>query len=366
MPPKRNLSMKRKASAESPGSPSEVKNVPKKVKQSQESDDNQPMPSKSKKKNTNSSTEITGPPQPSNTKIPDNVTFAPTAEGVKRISAWNVCGLAASMKKGFRTYVEAENADVLILTETKVNNIPVDPKLDELYPYRCYNISDKKGYAGTAVLSKIKPLNISHILPDTTEPENVKGRLVILEFTTCWLFATYVPNAGDKLKNMDKKVEWLRAFELHLRRLDSAKPIIWAGDINVAPTARDLRNDKSNWNKSAGYTAIECEALARILAPPVSSSASSSSKEQTTSQENSKSNSGTGYVDIWRELHPNDEHYTYFSYKFGARSKGIGWRLDMFIISERLRSRIKTCEIRDEIWGASDHVPIVMDIEGDL
>ncbi|KAG9102659.1 hypothetical protein FRC06_001492, partial [Ceratobasidium sp. 370] len=210
------------------------------------------------------------------------------------------------------------------------------------------------------------------------------------------------------------------AFEAHLRKLDAIKPVIWTGDLNVAPTAIDLRNDKSNWNKTAGYTLPETSAFARILKGPPTSAApkvevSTVVKQNVATADKVETHITTAIIDgatvsvgdikaaetvtadgalavetvtatvataasatptepagpgsmidTWRTLHPKDEHYTYFSYRFGARQKGMGWRIDHFVLSERLFPRVASCEIRNEIWGASDHCPIVMDIEGPL
>ncbi|KAG9010925.1 hypothetical protein FRB94_009405 [Tulasnella sp. JGI-2019a] len=310
--------------------------------------------------------------QPTNVTLPVNITFpSPTPDTVK-IASWNVAGLRASLKKvctfvdgmaliltpfvpgrrykGFKFYVEAEDPDILILTETKINDVPMEPVLDSRYPHRYWNIAKQKGYAGTAAFSKHKPISVGYVLPDIKTPDIVKGRLVILEFESCWVVGTYVPNAGQKLKSMDAKVEWQRAFQLHMQHLDSQKPVIWTGDQNVAHTPLDLTNSKSNWDKTPGHTAIECEWFRDFLKGP-----ESTSNEDTTS-----------FVDVWRRMNPKLQHYTYFSMMRKCREKGIGWRLDMFVLSQRLYSRVKTCVIRDEIYGASDHVPIVLELEGTL
>ncbi|KAG8748311.1 hypothetical protein FRC10_007702 [Ceratobasidium sp. 414] len=360
-----------------------------------------------------------------NKGIPDSVSFPPAGDKI-RISAWN----------GFSKYVEAEDADILVLTETKVrenlgNYRPADPLLRKKYPHQYWSMATKKGYgcplaplelAGTAVLSKHKPLSTSFtldydpLLNPKLDVDDVKGRLVTLEFEKCWVIGTYVPNAGEGLKSMDRKVAWQVAFEAHLRKLDAIKPVIWAGDLNVAPTAKDLRNDKSNWNKTPGYTKQETSAFASVLAGPPASAAlkvevSTVAKEDVATADKVETHAATAVadgatvsvsdikttetdttdealaveavtaavataalepagpgpmIDTWRRLHPKDEHYTYFSYRFGARQKGIGWRIDHFVLSERFFPRVASCEIRNEIWGASDHCPIVMDFEGPL
>ncbi|CAE6465911.1 unnamed protein product [Rhizoctonia solani] len=334
-----------------------------------------------------------------NKTVPDTLNFSPSGDKI-RISAWNVCGLNACWKKGFDRYIKAEDADIIILTETKISDRPSDPLLTTKYPHQYWSKASKKGYAGTAILSKHEPVSVSYTLDPSAnvasgapelDEDDVKGRLVTLEFEKCWVIGTYVPNAGEALKNMDRKVGWQVAFEAHLRKLDAIKPVIWTGDLNVAPTAMDIKNDKSNWNKTAGYTEKETSAFKRVLAgPPAGPStklvisestetthiASADGKETTTDEvttsvevtevEPSPQGCAGPMVDVWRRLHPTDEHYTYFSYRFNARLKGIGWRIDHFVVSERLFPKVAACEIRNEIWGASDHCPIVMDFEGPL
>ncbi|KAH8995345.1 Endonuclease/exonuclease/phosphatase [Lactarius akahatsu] len=280
--------------------------------------------------------------QPTNKVLPVKISFPPRSERATRIASWNICSLASSQKKGFKYYVEAEDPDILILTETKVNNEPADPALTSRFPYRYWSISEKKTYAGTAILSKHKPLSVDKTLPGHPDPGSVKGRIVTLEFEDYYVIGTYVVNAGQGLKTLDAKKLWNHHFEAYIRDLDKKKPVIWAGDLNVAPTAADLSNPKTNWNKTAGYTEAETTAFAKILNPP--------------------DDDAGKFVDVWRKLHPDERHYTYFSYRFNCREKGIGWRLDMFVLSEQIVNRVKMCEIRGEIYGASDHCPIVLEI----
>ncbi|CCO28004.1 hypothetical protein BN14_01995 [Rhizoctonia solani AG-1 IB] len=299
---------------------------------------------KRSKSSTNS--DVAGYPW-TNKGIPDTLTFTPSEEKI-RISAWNV------------------------------NDRPTDPLLAKKYPHQYWNIAAKKGYDSSANIASGAP---------KLDQDDVKGRLVTLEFEKCWVIGTYVPNAGEGLKNMDRKVAWQVAFEAHLRNLDAIKPVIWAGDLNVAPTAKDLRNDKSNWNKTAGYTEQETSAFKRALAGPpaepltkaaitesteiahitsVEGEATEVTKTVKANVESSAQGRAGPMIDIWRRLHPDDEHYTYFSYRFNARLKGMGWRIDHFVTSERFFPKVAACEIRNEIWGASDHCPIVMDFEGPL
>ncbi|GAA5858079.1 hypothetical protein JCM5353_005011, partial [Sporobolomyces roseus] len=260
----------------------------------------------------------------------------------------------------FSKYVEAEDADILVLTETKCDHLSL-PSLDDRYPYRYWGTHHKKGQAGTAIFSKLEPINVTKGLP-TTEPEikqkESEGRIVTLEFEKTFVIGTYVPNAGQGLKTLPEKASWNKSFETYLRQLDSTgKSIIWIGDINVVPGQKDIRNWKTNYNKSAGCTDTEIDGFHRQLRL-----ASEEGDEE--GQEKKKYK----LVDVWRERKGQDleGHYSYFSYKFQCRSKGIGWRIDAVITSQRLLEKVKQCEIRQSIYGASDHVPIMLDIEGPL
>lgn len=309
-------------------------------------DETQAQGSSAKRSKSNVSQQIENP-QPTNKVLPVNISFPQRLPDTIRIAAWNVCGFSASQKKGFKYYVEAEDADILVLSETKVNEKPVDPALNSRYPYSYWSISGTKSYSGIAILSKYKPLTVTKTLPNHPDPQLVKGRIITLEFEKCYLIGTYVVNAGRDLKTLDQKKEWNRHFEDYIRDLDRKKPVIWTGDLNVAPSEKDLSNAKKNWNKQPGYTEAETTSFKNILNPPEGIDAGR-------------------FIDIWRHFHPSDKHYTYFSYRFNCRLKGLGWRLDMFVLSERLTERVKMCEIRDEIYGASDHCPVVMEIQGEL
>ncbi|TCD63626.1 hypothetical protein EIP91_005177 [Steccherinum ochraceum] len=294
---------------------------------------------------------VSPPPnnQPTNLVLPVDIKFPSKIANTTRIATWNICGLVPSQKKGFQYYVEAEDADILILTETRANDSPNIPVLDKRYPHKFWSNSSKKSYSGTAILSKTEPISVDYTLPGHPEPDTVKGRIVTLEFENLYVVGTYVVNAGTGLKTLDAKKLWNTHFETYLHSLDAKKPVIWGGDLNVAPTELDLTHAKSNWNKTPGYTEAETSAFARILDPPEDAA------------ENAKP-----FVDVWRKLHGDTKNFTYFSYRFQCRSKGIGWRLDSFVLSERISERVKMCEIRDEIYGASDHCPVTLEIEGDL
>ncbi|KAF4576722.1 hypothetical protein EYR36_000682 [Pleurotus pulmonarius] len=318
-----------------------------------------------------------------------------------KIVSWNLCGWAACSKKGLLPYLAAESPDILVLTEHKLNSAPwplfPDPTLAARYPHAYWAFADKKGYSGTVILSTVKPLSVSTTLPGHPDPAAVNGRIVTLEFPNTYLVGTYVVNAGEKLKTLDTKNEWNLHFTRYIRSLDACKPVIWTGDLNVAPTELDLANAKKNWNKSAGYTEAETSAYRRILEgealddghlpplPPVQATplpprsppdgeaddAEDKGKEDIGEQgdgekeKDEDEKKAVVFKDVWRDLHPMTQAYTYFSYRFNCRAKGIGWRLDMFVLSERIAARAKTCEIRQDVYG-SDHVPLVLELEGEL
>ncbi|GAA6020084.1 hypothetical protein JCM11491_006389 [Sporobolomyces phaffii] len=309
-----------------------------------------------------------GPVTPIHPDLAHNVAFPdplgpfprPTEPGTVRIASWNVAGLKACEKKGFSKYVEAEDADILCLNETKCDSLAL-PSLDDRYPYRYWGVHHKKGQAGVAVFSKLAPVAVVKGLP-TTEPDapqrESEGRIITLEFDHTYLVATYVPNAGQGLKTLPEKEAWNRAFETYLHDLDRRKPVVWIGDVNVVPTELDIRNWKTNHNKSAGVTDSEIGAFHRQLAgPPAGNS----------DEDGAKEDKGRKFVDVWRERNAGVVgHYTYFSYKFQCRVKGIGWRIDLAVCSERVMDKVSECEIRQTIYGASDHVPITLDFQGPL
>ena len=211
-----------------------------------------------------------------------------------------------------------------------------------MYRYRYWGIGEKKGDAGIAVLSKLKPNKVTYGLPGFNDP-SANARMITLEFPHTVLVGTYAVNAGDGLKTLESKMCWNDALERHLQsHLHAGKHLVWCGDLNVVWDDRDLAGASKKWNKSAGYTQAECDAHRRVL-------------------------STTGMCDAWRRLHADAVgHYTYYGWRGMCRSKGSGWRLDSFIVTEKTLPRVRACEIRHEIYGASDHVPIMADLEGPL
>nr|CAG8520028.1 15448_t:CDS:2 [Entrophospora candida]CAG8527862.1 3282_t:CDS:2 [Entrophospora candida] len=301
---------------------------------------------KQKKSNTNNE-DNTAKAAATNTnlKMPENLKFEPKQPGTVKFVSYNVAGLNASLKKGFKNYIEAEDPDILCLEETKVSK-EVDGAIDyKKYQYYWWGINEtKKGHGGISVFSKIKPISSTLGLPTHPNPEITKGNIITLEFPELYYVACYVPNAGSKLVKLDERMGWDAAMEKYLRQLDEKKPVIWAGDLNVSHKEIDLTNPKKN-HKTAGFTPEERGNFEKIL-------------------------NGGGdkkFVDTWRHFHPNALGcYTYYSYRYQCRSKNIGWRLDYHVVSERILDRVVESEIRSECYGASDHLPIVMILRGEL
>ncbi|SAM86267.1 related to exodeoxyribonuclease [Ustilago bromivora] len=288
------------------------------------------------------------PSLPKNTEMPATLSYPrPTSPGAVRVTCWNITSLKSSEPKGMMRYIEAEDADIIVLSETKVNDVPMHPGLTKIYKHQYWGIGKQKGYAGLAILSKIEPIKAVYGLPDLKD-QDTKGRIVTLEFENTFLVGTYAVNAGEGLKTMATKQTWNTAFATYLAQLDAKKPVIWCGDFNVVQDERDLAAASKKWNKSPGYTAIECDAHREL----VHGTATPTSKP---------------LVDVWRQKHPDAVgHYTFYGWRGFCRTKGIGWRLDSFILSERIASKALECEIRHECYGASDHVPIYCDIQGPL
>ncbi|KAF9907093.1 hypothetical protein EC991_011311 [Linnemannia zychae] len=281
-----------------------------------------------------------------NTTMPNPLVLPKTPDGCVKITSWNVSGLNSSLKKGFKTYITAEDADVICIQEHKVQqpllNI-VDPKV---YPFSWWGFEEKKGYAGVAMFCKTKPISVTAGLPTHPNPACTKGRLVTLEYPTCFIIGCYVPNAGQGLVRLKERMVWDKAMKAWLLDLKAkGKQIIWTGDLNVCHKPIDLRNPSTN-SASAGFTKEEREGFSKILEE-------------------------VDLVDTFREIQGSGEEaegqYSYFSYRFQCRVKGIGWRLDYFVTDPVMhKERVVESVIREECYGASDHVPVVLVIKGEL
>ena len=241
-----------------------------------------------------------------------------------KIISWNVNGIRAVLNKGFIDFIEKENPDIICIQETKANKEQVNLKLNNYE--QIWNSAEKKGYSGTAVFTKKQP---NRILLNLEKHSN-EGRLITLDFGDFYVVNVYVPNAQRGLVRLDYRKEWDIDFLNYLKILDSEKPVIVCGDFNVAHKEIDLKNPGPN-RKNPGFTDEEREGFTRFI-------------------EN-------GFIDVFRYKYPNKIQYTWWSYMFNARAKNIGWRIDYFLVSNKIKDRIKDIVIMDEIMG-SDHCPL--------
>ena len=250
-----------------------------------------------------------------------------------KLISWNVNGLRACMGKGFLDFVAAENPDMLCLQETKMQQGQADVPVDGYHEYWCS--AEKKGYSGTALFTKTEPLTVSYNLG--IDEHDHEGRVITAEYPEFYLVTVYVPNSQDGLKRLDYRMQWEDAFLAYVKKLDETKPVVICGDMNVAHQEIDLKNPKTN-RKNAGFTDEERAKMSELL--------------------------GAGFVDTWRHFYPDAEGvYSWWSYRFKAREKNAGWRIDYFIVSERFVGRVKAARILTDVFG-SDHCPVAIEIEG--
>lgn len=245
--------------------------------------------------------------------------------------SWNVNGIRAVIKKGFYDFVENYNPDILCLQEIKANKEQVDLKLDS-YPYQYWNSAEKKGYSGTSIFSKIKPINEMYGIG--IEEHDQEGRVITLEFEDYYLITVYTPNSKRELLRLEYRQRWDSDFLKFVKSLESKKPVIFCGDLNVAHKEIDLKNPKTN-HRNPGFTDEERSSFDNIV--------------------------NAGFIDTFREFNNDGGHYTWWSYMFQARQKDIGWRIDYFCISESLKSYLKDAYILKDVLG-SDHAPVVLEI----
>lgn len=247
---------------------------------------------------------------------------------MKRLYSWNVNGLRACMKKGFMEFLEREQPDVLCLQETKMQPEQADFEFPGYEVY--WNSAEKKGYSGTAVLTKEKPLSVSYHL-GMEDKHNTEGRAITVEYPEFYLVNVYVPNAQDGLARIGYRMEWEDDFRAYLGELKKKKPVIVTGDMNVAKEEIDLKNPKTN-RGNAGFSDEERGKMRELLA--------------------------SGFVDSFRYLYPDREGaYSWWSYRFKAREKNAGWRIDYFLVSEGYEDQIEDSRILTEQMG-SDHCPV--------
>ena len=240
--------------------------------------------------------------------------------------SWNVNGLRACVGKEFEQQFKDLDADFFCLQETKMQA----GQLDLSFPgYESYwNYADKKGYSGTAIFTKHKPLSVTYGI-DIDEHDH-EGRVITLEMEDFYLVTVYTPNSQDGLRRLEYRMKWEDDFQVYLHKLDEKKPVIVCGDMNVAHQEIDLKNPKTN-HKNAGFTDEEREKMTQLL--------------------------NNGFIDTFRTLYPEQVTYSWWSYRFRAREKNTGWRIDYFLISERLKDRLEDAKIHTEIMG-SDHCPV--------
>ena len=244
-----------------------------------------------------------------------------------RFISWNVNGLRAVLGKNFREAFEALDADFFCLQETKLQEGQVDLQLPGYYAY--WNYADKKGYSGTAVFCRREPLHVTYGMG--IDEHDHEGRVITLEMDGFYLVCVYTPNSQDGLRRLDYRMAWEDDFLAYIKRLDAQKPVIVGGDLNVAHQEIDLKNPQTN-RRNAGFTDEERGKMSVLL--------------------------DSGFVDTFRLLHPTEEGaYSWWSYRFRAREKNVGWRIDYFIVSQRLAPQVAEAAIHAEVMG-SDHCPV--------
>jgi len=250
----------------------------------------------------------------------------------KKLISWNVNGLRACMGKGFMEFFEQADADIFCLQEIKLQEGQIDWNKEGYYAY--WNYAEKKGYSGTAIFTKEEPLQVTYGLG--IEEHDKEGRVITLEFPEYYLITVYTPNSQSELARLDYRMKWEDDFRAYLLQLRKNKPVIVCGDMNVAHKEIDLKNPKTN-RKNAGFTDEERAKMTELLE--------------------------SGFIDTFRYFYPDMEQiYSWWSYRFSARAKNAGWRIDYFVVSQCLQDRLADAKIHTEVPG-SDHCPIELDIQ---
>ena len=247
-----------------------------------------------------------------------------------KLISWNVNGLRAIVGKNFEQQFNSLDADIFCLQETKLQEGQINLQFPGYQAY--WNYADKKGYSGTAVFTRQQPVNVSYGIG--IDEHDHEGRVITMEMDAFFLVCCYTPNSQDGLRRLDYRMMWEDDFRKYLSRLDSKKPVILCGDLNVAHEEIDLKNPKTN-RMNAGFTDQEREKMTQLL--------------------------NSGFVDTFRTLHPNEEVYSWWSYRFQARQKNTGWRIDYFIVSQRLMPHVTNAAIHTDIMG-SDHCPVELQL----
>ena len=248
-----------------------------------------------------------------------------------KLISWNVNGLRACVGKGFEESFGQLDADFFCLQETKMQQGQLDLQVEGYTSY--WNYAEKKGYSGTAVYTRHTPLSVSYGIG--VDEHDHEGRVITLEMDDFYLVTVYTPNSQDGLRRLDYRMAWEDAFLAYLQALDAKKPVVVCGDMNVAHQEIDLKNPKTN-RRNAGFTDEERAKFSHLLE--------------------------SGFTDTFRLLHPDEIKYSWWSYRFKAREKNAGWRIDYFLVSDRLTDRVRAAEIHNEIMG-SDHCPVELVLE---
>jgi exodeoxyribonuclease-3 len=253
----------------------------------------------------------------------------------QKIISWNVNGIRAAVKKDFHKSLQAINPDIICLQETKAQDNEVKNALMYIEGYHVYtNSAERKGYSGTAILSRKQPINVQ---PDIgVKVHDQEGRVLTAEYNAFYLVTVYVPNSGRGLVRLDYRQTWDKAFKRYLKDLEKHKPVIVCGDFNVAHQPIDLARPKSNYNKTAGYTQQEIDGFTRFMK--------------------------NGFVDTFRYLKPEEIAYTWWSYMFNSRAKNVGWRIDYFLACRQLIENVKESFTLPDVTG-SDHCPVGIMLE---
>lgn len=244
--------------------------------------------------------------------------------------SWNVNGIRAALKKGFMDFFNEADADIFCLQETKCQEGQVELNPEGYYSY--FHSAVKKGYSGTALFTKVKPLNVYYDFNE--DIHNDEGRVIIAEYEKFYFVCAYVPNSKEGLARLDYRMEWEDWMRNHLIELNKTKPVIYTGDLNVAHNEIDLKNPATN-HKNAGFSNEERNKMTELL--------------------------NAGFVDTYRYLYPTKVEYSWWSYRFNARKNNAGWRIDYFIVSDNLKDKIEDAKILHMIEG-SDHCPVELDI----
>ncbi len=248
-----------------------------------------------------------------------------------KLISWNVNGLRACVKKGFEEFFKSADADIFCIQETKLQEGQIDFAPEGYYQY--WNYAEKKGYSGTAVFTKTEPISVSYGVG--MEEHDKEGRVITLEFDGFYLVTVYTPNSQNELQRLDYRMKWEDDFLAYLKRLEKSKPVVFCGDLNVAHKEIDLKNPKTN-RKNAGFTDEERAKFSTLV--------------------------DSGFTDSFRYFYPDLQGaYSWWSYRFKAREKNIGWRIDYFCTSSSLNDKLIDAKIHSEVLG-SDHCPVELDI----